>query len=142
MNATLESTNTIIRKDEFVIVEVSPSDRLITLKWTGYAPSDAFRSILELAQETVRTMGLKRWLADLRQMDAILRQDEHWTVTEWYPRMATSGLKRMAILTSSDYFNQMSVDRIITASSPAVPFTTSFFDDVEKAKTWLMEDGD
>lgn len=138
MNATLESTNTIIRKDEFVTVEVSPSDSLITLKWTGYAPSREYRSILNEAQQHVCTLGLKRWFADLRFMDAILWQDEHWSVTDWHPRMVTSGLKRMAILTGADYFNQMSVERIITAASPEMPFVISYFDDVDKAKAWLL----
>lgn len=142
MNATLDPTTEHVRKDEYVTVQVSPSEQMITLKWIGYAPSKEFRSILDEAHQHVLTSGLTRWLADLRLMDAILMQDEHWTVTDWYPRMATSGLKRMAILTSSDYFNRMSVDRIITASSPAVPFTTSFFDDVEKAKAWLLEGAD
>ena len=130
-----------MRKDEFVTIEVSPSERMIMLKWTGYAPSKEFRAILDEAQQQVRALGLTRWLADLRFMDAILMQDEHWTVTDWYPRMATSGLKRMAILTSSDYFNRMSVDRIITASNPAVPFPSSFFDDAEKARAWLLASG-
>jgi hypothetical protein len=142
MNATLEPTIGIVRKDEFVMIEVSSSEKMITLKWTGYAPSKEFRSILDEAQQQVRTLGLKRWLADLRQMDAILRQDEHWSVTDWHPRMATSGLKRMAILTGADYFNQMSVDRIITAASPEMPFAISYFDDLDKAKAWLLASED
>ncbi|MBK8341581.1 MAG: STAS/SEC14 domain-containing protein [Flavobacteriales bacterium] len=138
MNTTLEQTSTVVRKDEYVTIQVSHPEQMITLKWTGYAPSKAFRSILEEAQQYVRTSGLKRWLADLRQMDAILRQDEHWTVTDWHPRMVTSGLRRMAILTSADYFNRMSVDRIITAASPEMPFEITYFDDLNKAKAWLL----
>ncbi len=138
MNPTLEPTSTIVRKDEFVTIEVSSSEKMISLKWTGYAPSEEFRSILDEAQQHVRMLGLERWLADLRYMDAILRQDEHWTVTDWHPRMVTSGLKRMAILTGADYFNRMSVDRIITAASPEMPFAISYFDDVDKAKAWLL----
>ena len=138
MNATLEPTSTVVRKDEFVTIEVAHPEQMVTLKWTGYAPSKTFRSILDEAQQHVRTLGLKRWLADLRQMDAILRQDEHWSVTDRHPRMVTSGLKRMAILTSVDYFNQMSVDRIITAASPEMPFEITYFDDLNKAKAWLL----
>ena len=138
MNTTLEPTSTVVRKDEYVTIQVSHPEQMITLKWTGYAPSKVFRSILDEAQQHVRTLGLKRWLADLRQMDAILRQDEHWTVTDWHPRMVTSGLKRMAILIGADYFNRMSVDRIITAASPEMPFAISYFDDVDKAKGWLL----
>lgn len=138
MQPSTESSSTTIRQDEFVTILASPADRMITLRWTGYAPSAVYRSILEQAQENVRAMGLIRWLADLRMMDAILRQDEHWTVTDWFPRLAHSGLKRMAILTSSSYFNRMSVDRIMTASSPELPFATAYFDDPDKAKAWLL----
>ncbi|MBL7939589.1 MAG: hypothetical protein JNL43_09535 [Flavobacteriales bacterium] len=139
MDPAAEHSSLVVRKDQYVTIQVSPGERMIMLQWTGYAPSPAFRAILDDAQQRVRSLGLTRWLADLRSMDAILKQDEQWTLSDWYPRMATSGLKRMAILTGSDYFNRMSVDRIITAASPAVPFITTFFDDVEKAKAWLLE---
>lgn len=138
MNATLDPTSTIVRKDEYVTIEVSPAEQLIRLNWTGYAPSGPYRSILEEAQQNVRSLGLKRWLADLRYMDAILKLDQEWTVTDWFPRMAQSGLKRMAILTSSDYFNQISVERIMSAATPEMPFAISYFDDVDKAKEWLL----
>lgn len=142
MNATVDRTTAIVRKDEYVTIEVSPTEQMITLTWTGYAPSKEFRSILDEAQHHVRTFGLKRWLADLRFMDAILRQDEHWTVTDWHPRMVTSGLRRMAILTGTDYFNKMSVDRIITAASPEMPFVIAYFDAVDKARAWLLASDD
>lgn len=142
MKASSESAITVVRQDEYVTIRVSPGERLIMLTWTGYAPSAAYRAILEEAQQQVRRLELTRWLADLRFMDAILMQDEHWTVTDWFPRLAHSGLKRMAILTSSSYFNRMSVDRIMTASSPELPFATAYFDDVEKAKAWLLATGD
>ena len=81
---------------------------------------------------------LERWLADLRGMNAILRQDEQWTVNEWFPTLAKTGLKRMAILMSSDYFNQMSVDRIMQAATPEMPFAVAYFDDAEGALAWLL----
>ena len=74
----------------------------------------------------------------MRLIDDILRELEHSTVTDWLPRLAHAGLKRMAILTSSSYFNRMSVDRIMTASTPELPFTTAYFDYLYKAKAWLL----
>lgn len=141
MDQAYETSPTIVRKDAYVTMLVSPGERMIVLTWTGYAPSSTYRSILEDAQQHVRAGDLKRWLADLRYMDAILMQDEHWTVNDWFRRLATSGLKRMAIITSSSYFNRMSVDRIMTASSRDLPFETAYFDDVEKARAWLLASG-
>lgn len=141
MDQVSDTSPTIIRKDAFVTMQVSPGEQMIMLTWTGYAPSPVYRSILEEAQQHVRDEKLTRWLADLRFMDAILMQDEQWTVSDWFRRLATAGLKRMAIITSSSYFNRMSVDRIMTASSPDLPFATAYFDDVEKARTWLLASG-
>lgn len=127
-----------LRKDEYVTVESETEQGLITLTWTGFAPSPVFRSILEDALLNVRLHKLSFWLADLRQMNAILRQDEQWSANDWFPRLANSGLKRMAILTSSDYFNQMSVERIMSHASPVLPFEVGYFDDLGAARGWLL----
>ncbi len=125
------------RQDEYVLVSVNTERKLISLKWKGYAPSPQFRSILEDALSNVRLHRVQGWLADLREMNAILRQDEQWTVNDWFPRLAMAGLKRMAILVSSDYFNQMSVDRIMDAATPEMPFAVANFDDPVAALDWL-----
>lgn len=127
-----------LRKDEYVTVGSETEQGLITLTWTGFAPSPIFRSILEDALMNVRLHKLSFWLADLRQMNAILRQDEQWSANDWFPRAAASGLKRMAILTSSDYFNQMSVERIMNSATPELPFAVSYFDDLLAARAWLL----
>jgi SpoIIAA-like len=128
----------LFRKDEYVTVGSEMDQSLITLTWTGFAPSPVFRSILEDALLNVRLHKLSFWLADLRGMNAILRQDEQWSSNDWFPRLANSGLRRMAILMSSDYFNQMSVERIMTNASPALPFEVRYFEDPEAARTWLL----
>ncbi len=135
----VESPRTLqLRKDEYVTVESETEQGLITLTWTGFAPSPVFRSILEDALMNVRLHHLSFWLADLRKMNAILRQDEQWSANDWFPRLAASGLKRMAILTSSDYFNQMSVERIMNNATPELPFSVSYFDDAGAARDWLL----
>jgi hypothetical protein len=138
MNATEPPTNVLLRQDIYVTMQAMPSDRMITLSWSGYAPSAAYRSILNEALDNVQALGLLRWLADLRQMDAIMQQDEQWTTNDWFPRLAGTGLKRMAILTSSDYFNRMSVDRIMTAATEEMPLVVAYFEDMDKAKAWLL----
>lgn len=135
----VESPRTLqLRKDEYVTVEAETEQGLITLTWTGFAPSPVFRSILEDALMNVRLHRLSFWLADLRKMNAILRQDEQWSTNDWFPRLGASGLKRMAILTSSDYFNQMSVERIMNNATPELPFAVSYFDDPAAARDWLL----
>jgi SpoIIAA-like len=128
------------RQDRYVQVNVHVDRSMIVLRWKGYAPSAEFRAILEDALANVRLHHVRGWLADLREMNAILRQDEQWAAGDWFPRAAKAGLERMALLTSADYFNQMSVDRIMEAAVPELPFPVAYFDDLEAAKAWLAAD--
>ena len=130
----------IIRDDEHVVVKLNTLESLISLKWRGYAPSPVYRSILEDALSNVKLHDLQFWLADLREMAAILRMDETWTVNDWFPRIATSGLRRMAILMSDDFFNVTSVDRIMDGAAPKIAFEVRYFRTPEEALEWFAMD--
>ncbi len=136
---TSERTITL-REDNYADVVADLDRSTISLRWKEYAPSPIFRSILEDARVHVKLYGITRWLGDLRGMKAILRQDELWTVAEWFPKLASAGLRRMAIVTSTDYFNQMSVDRIMSGAAPSIPFEVAYFDDADMARIWLSTD--
>jgi len=128
-----------IIKKPYVSVTGDLVTRTVTLRWTDYTPSAEYREALMVARDAVKKYSLILWLADLRNMTAILQADEKWTVEEWFPSLAKAGLERMAILTSSDFFNQMSVNRIMDGSAPVIGFQVAYFDDESKANAWLVE---
>ena len=97
-----------------------------------------YRSILDDARMNVGLHRSECWLAYLRGVNAILRQHEQWTVNDWFPTLAKTGFERMAILMSSDLYNLMSVDRIMQAATPEMPFAAAYFDDEEGARVWLL----
>ena len=41
-------------------------------------------------------------------------------------------------LLQPDFFNQMSVDRIMQAATPEMPFAVAYFDDEDSALAWLL----
>ena len=129
-----------IIKKPYATVTGDLDTRTVTLRWTDYTPSADYRETLTVARDAVKKYSFIHWLADLRNMTAILQADEKWTVEEWFPSLAEAGLKRMAILTSRDFFNQMSVDRIMQDAAPVIGFQVAYFDDEPKARTWLMEE--
>ena len=111
---------------------------MICLRLAGYTFSTVYRSILDDARMNVGLHRSECWLAYLRGVNAILRQDEQWTVNDWFPTLAKTGFERMAILMSSDLYNLMSVDRIMQAATSEMPFAVEHFDDEEVASDWLL----
>lgn len=124
--------------EPFLRIGHDPEHALLHLVWSGYAPSKDYRRGLDLALEFVLENEVELWLADLREMGAILQGDEKWTNTVWFPLLAKSALQKMAILRSGDYFNDTSVDRIMTSASEVVGFEVGYFRTQKEAQEWLM----
>jgi len=131
--------DTILLEETFLLMTHSPSEQLIHLEWRGHSRSDNYRRGLDLALDFVRRNNVHRWLADLRNMTAILQADEKWAQEEWFPKIFGTRLEKMAILPSSDYFNQTSVQRIITAVNGPSTFQIAWFPATHEAITWLAQ---
>ncbi len=131
--------DTILQDEPYLQIRHSPTDRAIHLTWQGHARSDQYRSGLERALEFVLKHDVRYWLADLRRMTAILRADEEWANTQWFPKVFHTGIEKMAILPSSDYFNQTSVERSFTAVDGKLTFKVAWFSSEKEAWEWLFK---
>jgi hypothetical protein len=131
------TANDILFERDYLTIFLKPEKSQIKLKWKKFATSEQFRDGLNTALEAVREHGIKNWLANLKNMEVILPADEEWATNEWFPKIATAGLEKMAIVTSLDYFNNVSVKRIVASSQPIITFETRYFVDLDDAETWL-----
>jgi hypothetical protein len=138
MNMISGFAGLVLRKDEHITMRVVKEDSMMVQRWTGYVPSAVYREIMDESIAHATHFGLRRWFADLREMGAILQNDELWTKEEWFPRLAATRVGRMAFVMSSDYFNQMSVDRIMSVGTAVMPLDVGYFGDMEEARAWLL----
>lgn len=129
----------IIFDKPFLTVAADDEHFLINLRWKNFATSDEFREGLSFGLEYVKAHQTRRWLANLRDMSIIKEADRLWTNNEWFPALAKTSLKRMAIIVSLDYLNQSSVNRIMHKAEEVIGFETEYFNDFDRAKEWLMQ---
>ncbi|MBK8873715.1 MAG: STAS/SEC14 domain-containing protein [Bacteroidetes bacterium] len=131
------TANDILFDQDFLTIYINPDQHRVKLKWKKFATSDQFREGLNVALEAVIEHNAKFWLANLKNMEAILPADEEWAANVWFPKIAVTGIQKMAIVTSLDYFNNTSVKKIISTAQPVISFETKYFVDVKDAKAWL-----
>jgi hypothetical protein len=112
--------------------------RMVRLKWKGFASSSQLREGLEEGLEIVKREKALFWMGDLKQMHSITQEDEEWIIQEWFPKIVLTGLKKMGTVTSLDYFNNASVNRIMKSSQPLITFETEYFVDASDAIKWLL----
>ena len=136
----MEITSEVIYDKDFLTIFLKPELKQIHLKWKGYAASDQFRDGLNAALKLVKERKLEYWLGDLKLMQLILPFDEEWTTNMWFPLIATTSLKKMAIVTSLDFLNNSAVKRMVNATAPLNTIETRFFVDASEAMAWLEQD--
>ena len=129
----------IYNKDHLSIFYDSET-RMVRLKWKGFANSTQLREGLEAGLEIVKKEKALLWLSDLKQMQSISADDEEWIIQSWFPKIVLTGLKKMAMVTSLDYFNNTSVNRIMRSTQPLITFETEYFVDASDATKWLLDD--
>lgn len=135
----MEMISDVIFDQNHLTIFHKPELKQIHLKWKGFATSAQFREALEIALEVVKERGVENWLGDLKHMQMIHPQDEDWATNSWFPAIAATGLKKMAIVTSLDYLNNNSVKRMVNTTSPRFNFESRYFVDAEQAAQWLEE---
>lgn len=137
MSARDRSNDTVLLDEPFLLMTYSATEKLVHLQWKGHARSDEHRRGLETGLDFVAWNDVRYWLADLRDMGAILKADEQWGNEVWFPKLFNTSLEKMAILPSRDYFNQTSVQRSLTAVNGQLTFKVGWFESVEEAMDWL-----
>ena len=128
----------ILYDKDFLCIYHESEHKLIHLRWKGYASTENLRDALNFAWEAVKEHHIEYWLGNLKLMEAISPADIDWVTESWYPRISATNLKKMAIVTSLDYFNNIAVKKIVNTAADVTNFETRYFVDVTTAKEWLI----
>ena len=128
----------ILYDRDFLCISHEPEHKLIHLRWKGYASTENLRDALNFAVEAIKEHDIELWLGNLKLMEAINPVDIDWTTDIWYPKLSVTRLKKMALVTSLDYFNNTAVKRIVNTVEDVTNFETRYFVDAAPAKEWLL----
>ncbi|KAA5546439.1 STAS/SEC14 domain-containing protein [Adhaeribacter rhizoryzae] len=105
--------------------------------WTGFASGEEHRNSVLECIKLIQEEKPQFWLTDNRKMKAVRKADQDWFSQEIIPIMATSSLRKFAVLTSEDIFNQMAVENIHQQITKINLFEMKFFDNEATALAWL-----
>lgn len=130
----------ILRNDDLVRIEVDPARSMVITEWKGYVPSPDYRAILMQLLGAVTKDEVRLWLSISTHMGIILRSDERWSVEVFTPMLMQAGLRRVAVVRSADFFSQTASERMVDATAGYVPYKVEFFNTVEKADGWLIQE--
>ena len=108
----------------------------VVMTWKGYATTPLFRETNERVLACLKDKEATRLLGDIRDFILISAADQDWLNQVWIPRAIEIGLRRVALVQPSYYFNRVAVDNVTSRTDPN-RLTVAYFDDADNARTWL-----
>jgi hypothetical protein len=110
------------------------------LVWTpesGDLTDEDYRAHVEIYLQTIQKFHFEKVLIDTTNFLYIIPPDtQDWLNQYIFPLTIEAGLKRMAILLSSDFYAQLSVE-LAMEENPSLGFSNKFFEDTNTALEWL-----
>ncbi len=63
---------------------------------------------------------------------------QDWVSEHIFRDMREAGVKKLALIVSSDIIAQMSIEQLVD-DDPVKGFVTGYFDNIEEAKMWILD---
>ncbi|HTF17191.1 MAG TPA: hypothetical protein VK658_03910 [Chryseolinea sp.] len=141
LTATVTELKTIWQDDYFTIC-LDEDDRMMFYKIHGYPrSSDQIRQghdeLYRIAREMHRKCTIRYLIADLTDAKILLISDIRFIGTVSYPRLAKTGIRKLAILLKDDFHVKMNVQKTLTCMKSNVFQQVKLYPSVEPALAWF-----
>lgn len=116
--------------------------KILQVSWVDYPSSDEFREGMNKILDTMEEHGLEKILTETSRLGAISPEDQEWVLADWVPRSQQRiTYKAIALVLSTDIFNQLSIDSIMADERATTTQTGTlqqrYFDSLEAGRAWL-----
>ena len=130
----------ILKEHKYYTIEFEEAKNIIKVVWKEASENMTRTDFKE--QQIIQTDCIiekksKLLFIDGRNFRFLVSPDlQEWTNNEQIPRALKVGLKKTAIILPKELFSQVSVEQTMEEEK-AKSFETNYFDDEQKARTWL-----
>jgi hypothetical protein len=122
-------------------IRYDPDARCVVMVWQGYATSAEFRAANERVLAAIYAHRVENLLGDVSRFVLIGATDQNWLNDNWIPRAIDAGLRRVALVQPTYYFNQVAVENV-GRRLDANRLQLSYFGDMASARDWLTMGAD
>ncbi len=131
-----------VYENTYLLISFFEKENLLEMEWL---PKTKNMSIEEYKENSMLFLRFckqfrpKYLISDLRNLFfPISPEVQDWVHENIFSELLAGYLHKLAALMSTEFITQLSIEQMIDENNLAQQFTT-FFDDKEKARKWLLE---
>ena len=130
--------STLIFEDTHLSIFHYEDKNYLYLRWNGLIESERFRALADEIIKAVEKTKTDRLLSDNTNWKNISPNDQGWAANQWFPRAEEKGIKLLATVLSTDYFNRLA-ERSIEDMAVLDCMQIKNFNSVGQALEWLTK---
>ena len=111
--------------------------KAVHIEWENGTNPAFFTACLETGLRVLKDHQGSRWLADCRNLRPVRPSEQEWLDQDWFPRVLTAGLTRMAVVEAKSAIAKRSVKDILGRVSNT-SLDAAYFATVDEAGQWLI----
>jgi hypothetical protein len=108
----------------------------VVMIWKGYATSAAFKEGNARVLAEISAHRARKLLGDITDFVLIGGEDQAWLNEVWIPRAMHAGLRKIALVQPTFYFNRVAVENV-AKKVDRDRAEVGFFNTQEEARAWL-----
>jgi hypothetical protein len=124
--------------EPWLSVRWESANQAIHTEWKAFANSQEFRAGLMKGLDAIRENHATRYLSDARKIKVIVREDQEWADSIWFPLAAAAGLKRFASVIAETGLGKMTVEEVLDVVH-IKGLEVAKFKTLALARKWLEE---
>ena len=106
--------------------------------FVGYLSPAEFKTISNQLLNILETKRVKKQLNNVKKMKVLKPELQEWATEFWFPKAQKAGLKYFAFVVPDDIFGKASMGGANKNVGENFGIEIQYFNDVEKAKSWLV----
>jgi len=121
----------------FLKIEIFPQEKYALLTWNGRLTVECLEAGLTEVIKLFQQEGIFNIIGDNRLIKVPLRIEEQYMREVFSPTMVKEGLQKMAVIVEENVFAKLIIRKVI---EDKIKVPVKYFNDVEKAKEWIIGD--
>lgn len=130
--------STTLFENKNLVIQYNQEKAYLLLKWNGFASGEQFRMLAGEVIKAIEKTGATRLLSDNTNWKVISPNDQGWAAYTWFPKAEEKGIRKLATVLSTDYFNRVAERSIETLAEVDCMHIKNFYS-MDQALTWLVD---
>lgn len=130
-------STTLFQNNNVTVIYHNDKDYLF-IKWNGFVKGDEFRKAAGEIIKGIEKTHTKFVLSDNTDWKVISPNDHGWAAYNWFPEAEAKGVRKLATVLSTDYFNRVA-EKSIEGMADVRCMEIKNFKTTDEALAWLTE---